>query len=84
MSEWNSETAEWYAEKFGDYATNRLAVNELVLKDRARIVDIGCGTGEALRHAAFKISDGTLIGIDPVRRMIEIAYEWTEGHSSSN
>ena len=83
MTEWNSETAEWYASNYGEYPTNRLAVDELDLPADAVIVDIGCGTGSALRHAASRITRGSLIGIDPVPRMIEIAQEQTLGHPDS-
>ncbi len=61
MSDWNKETAEWYAEKYGEYATNRLGVDELDFFDKAVIVDIGCGTGAALRHAASKVENGKFI-----------------------
>ncbi|GAB4416146.1 MAG: hypothetical protein Kow002_01750 [Anaerolineales bacterium] len=84
MSEWNTETAEWYAEKYGDYPTNRLAVNELDLFDHVSIVDVGCGTGAALRHAASMIAGDKLIGIDPVPRMIEIAKELTDEKKYKN
>lgn len=84
MSDWNRETAEWYAEKYGEYATNRLGVDELDFFDGAVIVDIGCGTGAALRHAASKVAQGQLIGIDPVPRMVEIAIERTEKHPAQN
>ncbi len=47
MSEWDSETADWYAEKYGEYPTNRLAVEKLVFVDDTTIVDVGCGTGAA-------------------------------------
>jgi ubiquinone/menaquinone biosynthesis C-methylase UbiE len=84
MPEWNAETAEWYAEKYGDYPTNRLAVNELALLDHSSLVDVGCGTGSALRHAASMTAGGEFIGIDPVPRMIEIARELTEEHKFKN
>lgn len=77
MNEWDSETAEWYAENYGDYATNRLGVDALDLADNTILVDIGCGTGSALRHAAKRISNGKLIGIDPVEKMVEIAQKQT-------
>lgn len=80
MTEWNSKTAEWYAKNYGEYPTNRLAVDELDLPVDATIVDIGCGTGSALRHTALKVTEGSLIGIDPVPRMIEIAKERTLNH----
>ncbi len=75
MSDWNSESAEWYAEKYGEYATNRLAIDRLQLPADAAILDIGCGTGAALRHAAAQGARGPLVGVDPVPRMIEIAEE---------
>ncbi len=84
MSKWNAETAEWYAKKYGDYATNRLAVQELDITNGAHVVDIGCGTGEGLRHAALQVTEGIFVGIDPVDRMIEIAQEWTAGHPTSD
>ena len=83
MTEWNSETAEWYASKFGEYPTNRLAVDELDLPSDAKIIDIGCGTGSALRYASLKVTHGSLIGIDPVPRMVDIARERTLGHPNS-
>ena len=82
MPEWNTETAEWYATNYGNYPTNRLAVDHLELMDHITIIDVGCGTGSALRYAANKFIAGTLIGIDPVPRMIEIAEELTENHSA--
>jgi ubiquinone/menaquinone biosynthesis C-methylase UbiE len=82
MSNWNKETAEWYAEKYGEYATNRLGVDELYLFDGVVVVDIGCGTGAALRHAASKIANGIFIGIDPVPRMVEIANERTQDNEA--
>ena len=83
MNEWNSETAEWYAANYGEYATNRLAVDKLKLPVDAVIVDVGCGTGSALRHAASSVTDGSLIGIDPVPRMIAIAREQSLEHPAS-
>ena len=80
MTEWTDETAEWYVDKFGDYPTNRLAVDQIELPDICVIVDIGCGTGSALRYASLKINNGTLIGVDPVSRMIEIAQDMTKDH----
>ena len=80
MNEWNAETAEWYAAKYGDYATNGLAVDALELEADAVVIDVGCGTGSALRRAAIHVTKGRLIGIDPVPRMIEIAEEQTASH----
>jgi len=84
MPEWTAETAEWYAANYGDSPTNRLTVEKLDIPDQSTIVDVGCGTGSALRHAAAKIDKGNLIGIDPVPRMIEIAIDSTKGNKISD
>lgn len=84
MSTWDAETAEWYAKKYGEYATNRLAVDALDLAPNAVVVDVGCGTGAALRRAAARVTDGRLIGVDPVERMIEIARERTANHPAQS
>ena len=75
MSEWNAETAEWYAAKYGEYATNRLAADVTEVAPDAVVVDVGCGTGSALRRIAPRVPDGTLIGLDPIPRMLQIARE---------
>ena len=80
MSAWNAETAEWYSREYGEHPANRLAVDALELTPRAVIVDVGCGTGAALRHAATRVPRGTFIGIDPVPRMLEIARERAAAH----
>jgi ubiquinone/menaquinone biosynthesis C-methylase UbiE len=83
MNEWDAETAEWYAANYGEHATNRLAVEALELEPDSLVVDVGCGTGSALRHAASTVTQGSLIGVDPVPRMIELARERTAGHSAA-
>jgi ubiquinone/menaquinone biosynthesis C-methylase UbiE len=80
LSEWTRETAEWYAEKYGEYPTNRLTIEQLDLAPDATLLDIGCGTAAALRHASSKITAGRLIGVDPVPRMVEIAHARLAGH----
>jgi len=84
MGDWNTETAEWYAKKYGEYPTNRLAVDRLDLKSDAAILDIGCGTGAALRHAAARGAQGSLVGVDLVPRMVEIAEERRGGDPASD
>lgn len=82
MGSWDNETAEWYAKNYGDYATNIIGVKELNLLTDSIIVDIGCGTGSALRYASNRVTHGSLIGIDPLSRMIEIAKEQTANHDA--
>jgi SAM-dependent methyltransferase len=75
VSEWTAETAEWYAANYGEYATNRLAVDAIEVAPDAVVVDVGCGTGSALRRLAPRVPDGRLIGVEPVPRMLAIARE---------
>jgi len=78
--QWDDETTERYARKYGDCATNRIPVEKIQFPSQANIVDIGCGTGATLRRAADLVDQGALIGIDPVPRMLEIAQEQTATH----
>lgn len=73
MAPWDDETAQHYADAYGEYPTNRLGAEALDLEDSITVVDVGCGTGSALRHAATRFKGGALIGVDPVPRMVEIA-----------
>ncbi len=84
MSEWTTETADWYAANYGEYPTNQRVIELLEIAEDAAVVDVGCGTGSALRHAAGKVTKGTLIGVDPVPRMVEIARERLLGHPAAS
>lgn len=79
-SEWNAETAQWYVDKYGEYATNRLAVDALDVAPNGVIVEVGCGTDSALRRVAAPVPGGELVGVDPVPRMLEIARERAADH----
>jgi len=80
MSEWSAETARWYADRYGEYATNRITVDALDLSPDAVIVDVGCGTGSALRRVAKRVPRGMLLGVDPTPQMLEIARERAARH----
>jgi len=84
MTLWTPETAETYAEKFGEYPTNRLAVDALSLASDEVVLDVGCGTAAALRHASSRVTDGRLVGVDPIPRMREIARERLRGHAAED
>jgi len=83
MSTWTPEVAQSYAETYGEYPTNKLAVAELDLDPEAVVVDIGCGTGCALRHAAAQVTEGQLIGVDPIDEMLAYAQKRLEGHPAA-
>ena len=81
---WDDKTAEWYAKNWGDHPTNRMTVELAGLKPDDIVVDIGCGSGTAVREAAKKLSKGTVIGIDPTPGMLKIAAEYTESFPERN
>jgi ubiquinone/menaquinone biosynthesis C-methylase UbiE len=75
MTAWSAEVAEWYAAAYGEYATNRLALDAVDVAPDAVVVDVGCGTGYALRRLAPRVSRGRLVGVDPTPQMLAIARE---------
>jgi SAM-dependent methyltransferase len=75
MPVWDDATAEWYAAKYGEYATNRIGIDAVDFDGVSTVVDVGCGTGSALRHLQARFSDMKLLGVDPAPRMLEIARE---------
>ena len=81
-SAWDDETAEWYVEHYGDHATNRMAVERAQLRPDDVVVDIGCGSGEAVREAAARLQGGRVTGVDPTPTMIRIARELSASHAS--
>ena len=44
------------------------------------VVDIGCGSGEAVREAAARLTSGRAIGVDPTPAMIRFANKLSESH----
>ncbi|MBC8278463.1 MAG: methyltransferase domain-containing protein [FCB group bacterium] len=73
----DAETAHWYADNYGDHRSNHLTVELAGIKPDDIVLDIGCGTGTAVREAAKLALKGKLIGCDPSQTMIEIAEEQT-------
>ena len=77
---WDDETAEWYVEHYGDHATNRMAVERAHLQPDDLVVDIGCGSGEAVREAATRLQGGQVTGVDPTPAMIRMARQLSASH----
>ena len=48
------------------------------------VLDVGCGTGQLTRHAAHKAADGTVLGVDLSRRMLELARSRSEADGLTN
>lgn len=77
---WDEETVEWYVRNYGDHPTNRMAVRLARLEPNDVVVDIGCGSGEAIREAALRVTLGRAIGIDPTPAMIRFSNELSVSH----
>ncbi len=82
--DWSDETAVWYAREFGEWPSNRMTVEAIAWSPDDVVVDIGCGTACALRHAAEHVPEGRLIGVDPTPGMIRIARQQTADHPAED
>jgi ubiquinone/menaquinone biosynthesis C-methylase UbiE len=84
QSKWDARS-ETYDEGRYDYFRDlqKRAVSLLPLKKDQKFLDIGCGTGWAVRYAAGMAKDGgEFYGIDVSSKMIEKAIENTRGHNN--
>jgi ubiquinone/menaquinone biosynthesis C-methylase UbiE len=81
---WDDETAEQYVAKWGKHPTNRMTVEVAGLRPEDVVVDVGCGSGEAVRVAAEYVVRGHAIGVDPSPAMIRIATEQTRDHACAD
>jgi len=81
---WDDETAEWYAEAYGNHFSTTLAVELAELRYDDLLLDIGCGSGNSCRAAAAILTGGHVIGVDPTSAMIRIAIEQSENFTHKN
>jgi SAM-dependent methyltransferase len=77
---WDDATAEWYVKHYGDHPTNRMTVELAELAPDDVVVDVGCGSGEAVREAASRVPHGRAIGVDPTPAMIRFAEALSASH----
>jgi len=70
-----------YDEKWAFYleATTRETLRRLPMTSAARVLDVGCGTGELLRRLRAKYPEAALAGLDPVAQMLDVAREKLSG-----
>ena len=70
-----ARAAEQYDEKWAFYveATTRETLRRLPMTATARVLDVGCGTGELLRRLAARYPEAVLAGLDPVAEMLAVA-----------
>ena len=81
---WDDETAERYVEKWGEDPTNLMAVEYAQLEPDDVVVDIGCGSGTAVRETADRVLSGRVVGVDPTPAMIRFAEELSASHEGRN
>jgi len=76
-----SKAAGRYDEKWAFYleATTRETLRRIPMSPAARVLDVGCGTGELLRRLRAKFPDAALAGLDPVAEMLDCAREKLSG-----
>ncbi|RPI83117.1 MAG: class I SAM-dependent methyltransferase [Planctomycetaceae bacterium] len=69
---------EWHASDYSRESALQEAMAEevlgrLSLQVRERILDVGCGDGKITAKIARRVSDGSVIGVDPSRDMVAFA-----------
>ena len=74
--------AERYDEKWAFYveATTRETLKRLPMAPAARVLDVGCGTGELLSRLRAKYPEAGLAGLDPVAEMLAVARDKLSGN----
>lgn len=77
---WNEEVATTYVEKYGEHPINRQTAERAGLTPDDYLLDIGCGSGSALRAAATIVTHGQLIGVDPTPAMVRFSQTESADH----
>jgi ubiquinone/menaquinone biosynthesis C-methylase UbiE len=77
MGAWNEQHTLDYVSKWGELPLHQKVPELCHVKNTDKVLDIGCGSGAAVRAIAEKLNHGQVIGIDPTRKMLEIATKLT-------
>ncbi len=78
ISVWNDKHAVDYVNQWGELLLHKKIPEFCNLLPSERVLDIGCGSGAAVRAIASKLSTGQVTGIDPTPKMLEFASKLTE------
>jgi ubiquinone/menaquinone biosynthesis C-methylase UbiE len=73
MGAWNEQHTLDYVSKWGELPLHQKIPELCHLMTTDNVLDIGCGSGAAVRAIAEKLTSGQVIGIDPTAKMLEIA-----------
>lgn len=82
-SAWNDKLTEDYVDKWGELLLHKKIPEFCNLLPSEIVLDIGCGSGAAVRAIASNLTTGHVTGIDPTSKMLEIASELTVKDSHS-
>jgi ubiquinone/menaquinone biosynthesis C-methylase UbiE len=77
-----AKAAARYDEKWAFYveATTRETLRRMPMSATARVLDVGCGTGELLSRLRAQHPDARLAGLDPVVEMLDVARDKLGGN----
>ena len=82
-SAWDDKLTEDYVNQWGELLLHKKTPELCNLLSSEIVLDIGCGSGAAVRAIASNLSTGHVTGIDPTSKMLEIATELTvKGNNS--
>ena len=81
---WSQELAAWYAENHGEHSSNRQTIQQAGLQPNDWLLDIGCGSGAAIREAGCYITTGEALGVDLSPAMVDIARKKTADHPAAS
>jgi SAM-dependent methyltransferase len=70
---WDDATSVWYVEHWGEHALQQRIAELVHPREGDTVLDIGCGSGAAVRSLAKHLHKGLIIGIDPTPKMLELA-----------
>ncbi|HWN33665.1 MAG TPA: class I SAM-dependent methyltransferase [Pseudonocardia sp.] len=86
---WDGETGDYWTENAARYDAGVAAYRQpfldtAAIEATARVLDVGCGSGQITRDAARLASAGHALGVDLSSRMIELARRLAERDGLSN